>query len=336
MKIVQLHSKRPEVYIVQNALKFINYDLQSDGNCGSITTQFIKDLQEQLNIKTDGKWGNDTWRKYLDKNSFQINPITWIHQIIGLFENSTTIDGYGFAENDIGDSAGANYGILQHNKLGSMKTLLKLANRPDLLNIYNSTNKNIVNHEIKKWFGSALGRFYQNKYFNKYIIDSALDELSQIKSVEKTPLSLGLFCDSRTQNGTQFSNRKPFFADKKDTSNKELIDGYDWDKQFPELPFTKWKNIWLEDFKIFASLPEKEAIRKTNILIMNHMTSLLSSQNRKLEVLAQYRARTSSYKYWKDVLSRRNIWAKGEGIVHGTRYNINTDFFYNNVILYIG
>lgn len=342
MKVVQLGSKRPEVYLVQAAINngsldisLIHNEIRVDGNCGTETKKYITEMQERLDFDPDdidGKWGNGTWTVYLaNYPTFRMSPLTWIQSIIALFENSSTKDGYGFAENDIGDGAGANYGILQHNKLGSMVTLLKMAGEYKLLTVYNSTNKNIVNKDIKYWMNSPNGRYYQNKYFQEKIIQPAAAELGRICTVEPTPLSLGLFCDSMTQNGTQFSNRKPFFAKEQSGIDRELIDGKNWDEKFPELPFEKCKEIWKQDFAEFKDLPEKEAIKKTNIKIINHMCSLLDTQERKLELIAEYRARTSSYKYWKDVLSRRLLWATGKSVVHGSKYDLEADFFYSHV-----
>lgn len=333
MKVVMNGSKRPEVFLTQSALKSKGYSLDIDGNCGSITAGYIKDEQTNLKVSPiDAKWGNGTWRAFFKENpDFKLDPYKWIHQLIGLFENSMTKDGYGFGEDDIGDGAGWNGGILQHNRLGSMKTLLLLAGRQDFLNIYNNSDKYVVNNTIKNWCGSREGRDAQNDYFTKYIISPAKEELSMISGLELSVRSLGMFCDSRTQNGTMYSYRKPFFAEKQSGIDSELWTGEDWDVQFPELPFEDWKKIWKQDFNDYSNLSEKDAILKTNIKIMNHMVSLLDTQERKMELLAQYRARTSSYKYWLDVLSRREIWSKGEGVVHGTRYNIVSDFFYDHI-----
>jgi hypothetical protein len=333
MKAIKKGTKRPEVFIVQSALKHKEYILDIDGNCGKITAGYIKDEQTNLRVNPiDAKWGDGTWRAFLKENpNFKLDPYKWIHQLIGLFENSMTKDGYGFAENDIGDMAGWNGGILQHNRLGSMETLLILAGRKDLLKVYNNSNKYVINYTIKDWLGSKEGIDTQNKYFEKYIIKKAKKELSMISGLELSVRSLGMYCDSSVQNGTMYSYRKPFFAKKQSGIDKELYTGKNWNAKFPEIPFEKWKNIWKQDFQDYSNLSEKEAILKTNIKIMNHMVSLLNTQERKMELLAQYRARTSSYRYWADVLSRRLIWAEGEGIVHGTHYDIYDDFFYNNV-----
>lgn len=305
--------KRPEVKILQNLL-----DCKVDGWLGEKTEVTLKQKQYQLGLISDGICGKNTWNKILTEKS--INHLDLIQSIICRFEIYNK--GYGMAEDDIGDNAGANYGILQHNKYGSMKTLLKLADREDLLEVYYSTDLSKVNPTIKDWFGSSEGIKFQDKYFEKYIYNKAVDELDILVDTlatldlqEKFRI-IGMFCDSIVQNGTMFSPNKAPFTENPKYKGREFYEGEEWDVIFGNLiPFSKLKEVFKRQDK------EK---REANISTIIELLTIIIDQplELKLELVAQYRARTSSYKWWRVVLARRQIWSQGQGILYGSNINL--------------
>ena len=166
------------------------------------------------------------------------------------------------AESDIGDSAGANVGLVQHNNYGSMRTLLLMAGRKDLLAKYNSTDKSKVNPDIKHWAGSPEGIDAQNKYFKQIIFDPSfkyIPDLGPLAEWKNDPAMrlyferlIMLIADSRVQNGGLFSSRRPFWktleAEYKGTPRyRELFYGKRWNRLLGEyITYDALKVRWFE------------------------------------------------------------------------------------------
>ena len=339
-------SKRPVVYILQGMLKTVGYEIGVDGSVGNLTEHILKQAQKDLNFKNpDGDWGRGSWTRFLEKYKdvdFKINPIRLVHEMIAYPETSSK-NSYGFGEKDIGDGAGANYGVLQHNKLGSMKTLLKMAGKNHLYTLYCNTNKYKVNETIKDWFGTKEGRDWQNKYFKEKIWDRAIQQINLIDLKFDEPLLnlrlIGLYCDTQTQNGTMYSPSKGPFAKPDSNINSELYKGESWDYIFGNYcTFKELKNTWnkfysekTKEFKNYGNVKEtkRKIMKETNLITIKYLTQEAIPETEpelKLKMLGQYRARTSSYKYFTDVLSRRNIYSKGAGYMHGDYIDLERDY----------
>jgi len=340
-------SKRPVVYILQDMLKTIGYELNSDGAVGTTTEFIFKAEQSKLGFsKPDGDWGGGTWTKFLEKYSdveFNIDPIRLVHEMIAYPETSSR-NAYGFGENDIGDGAGANYGVLQHNRLGSMKILLKMAGKNHLYTIYCNTNQYKPDPTIKEWFNSPDGRYWQNEYFKQIIWDRSVNQINLINLKFTDPLLnlrlLGLYCDTQTQNGTMYSSNIGPIAKPDSSINSELYTGTSWDYIFGNYcTFKELKDVWTQffnqktiDFSSYGSnKQEKDSkiMTETNIATINYLVNTAIPEDKpelKLEIIGQYRARTSNYFYFKDVLSRRNIYAKGKGYMHGDYIDLEQDY----------
>ena len=332
-KVIQHGTKRPEVLIFQQMCKDLNYNVGPiDGIAGGKVEETILEIQAEVQVKDDGKFGKSSWTLFLEKysNIRITNPITLLQTITCGYETGAK-DAYGFAQNDIGDNAGANYGVVQHNRLGSMATLLTLAKEYSLLENYNHTNKYIVNPDIKNWMGSSKGIEYQNIYFKKYIFNPAKRELDLLDfTFPQADLNfrlMGLFTDSLTQNGGMYSTYKKPVAVPGDY-DAELYKGETWDYLFGEwCTFKQLDEKWEKYYKTYKlQYEKKEATQKTNIKVMKELVHTITEDQLKMEMIAQYRARTSSYRWWLVVLARRNSFARGKCVVQGSLIDLYQDY----------
>ncbi len=177
-------SSRPGVIMFQQAMTVIGKELDDDGKFGPKTTKMIKLWQEEHDLEDDGLVGLNTWTMILNETitagGYKPSLLLRVMEYISWCEVSSTRDVYGMAEADIGDGAGANYGAVQHNSYGSMASLLRQAGRTGLLAKYNSTDKSVVNQDIRGWMKSADGVREQNKYFKRVIFDPALKYIPQL------------------------------------------------------------------------------------------------------------------------------------------------------------
>lgn len=330
--------KRPAAKIFQAVANSIGVDAGDfDGIIGDKGSEAIKKIQSSLGLEADGVCGEDTWTALIENYVFLINPLDLLQEITCFAETSARPDPYGFAEDDIGDDAGANYGVLQHNSYGSMAALLKENNALDILAAYNSTNKHVVNQTVRAWMGSPTGIKAQNNYFIEHIVNPAKQEMARLNYTFEDPIMqlrfLGLFTDSLTQNGTMYSpGAGPFVMSPDDTIDQELYNGKQWNYIFNDYcTYNELKELWNDTFKINRAniSTDKEAKRKTNFDVIYKLFHKLPENSLRLQLLAQYRARTSRQKYWKVVLMRRNLFAKGEGNVNSQACNLENDYCIN-------
>jgi len=359
---IKVTTKRPEVFLYEGALaKVGHYDGALDGWYGNGCAEATKGYQEKNGLDADGIIGKGTATSLIRaavKEGFEPDLLCRIMSVIAFYEVSNRSDAYGMAENDIGDNAGANYGIMQCNSLGSVVSLLKMAGRTDLVQVYNSSDKSVVNPTIKDFFGSSAGIKAQNDYFENTILRIAMKELRAFgcfaawenDASMKTwwERAVLLFCDSVVQNGTMWSrNARPFWKDLVGSEGRpasqnvpELYYGKWWDEVLGEYikyeDFkTKW---WAENEKQLADDSDVKAARKATTIAVakDIITNLIPSSDpaAKLMVLAQTRSRSSSPKYWyQAVASRRVTDATGtskshpSGEVKGGTIDLAADYF---------
>jgi len=324
---IQATTKRPEVFLYQGALQRVGfYDGAVDGWYGKGTAKAIASFQAEHGLQDDGILGKGTATELIrqaEAAGFVADLQLRIMSIIAYYEVSNRRNAFGMAENDIGDNAGANYGIFQCNSLGSVNTMLKLAGRNDLRSQYNSTDKAVVNSAVQDWFGSAEGIATQIKYFEQYTVKGAMKELRDFGAFdawENDPAmkthwerAVLLFCDTRIQNGTMWSgSRRPFWKDlvgadryKPYQNVPELYHGTWWDEQLGKyIPYEDMKQLWWAEYKRLGE--DKKAT--TKVVAQQLVTqNCAADPQAQLLVLAQLRARSSWEKYWFQAVASRRI-----------------------------
>jgi len=366
---IKATTKRPEVFLYQGALKAVGaYDGEVDGWFGNGSAEAVKAFQEKNNLEpVDGVIGKGTASVLLPQAhaaGFVPDLNTRIMSVIAFYEVSNRRDAFGMAENDIGDGAGANYGIFQCNSYGSVVSMLKLAGRSDLVNVYNGADKKVVNPTIQDWFGSTEGIKTQMRYFEEKLLKLAMKELrafgafdaweddpSMKKYWERAVL---LFCDSVVQNGTMWSgSRKPFWKGIEDWEKSDPK-GYKW----PELYYGTWWNetlgkyidygedgesgmkaLWWKHYEKHGGKDrsdlDKGACKAANQsaaqeIVTQHCAADPEAQ---LLVVAQFRSRSSWDKYWYQAVASRRITdaagtsaAHPSGVVNGAKLKLAEDY----------
>jgi len=341
-------TKRPEVWLASVALAACGYDLSEQGTADDKFIRAVKEFQKAHGLSSDGIIGGGTWPILIGESAREgyVPDLRKRTQTCSCFFENGRRDAYGMAEDDIGDNAGANYGIVQHNARGSMKTLLRLAGRPDLLNIYTGSDKSKVNTRIKAWMGSSAGIKAQDKYFNQRIYKKALrytEELGFSLS-NKTPGSaeqilfercVALMVDIVIQNGSLYSRTgKPFWRtytsdDPRGFKYRELYEGTLWDNLFAEygIPYSRLKSEWWaqceEKLKTMGKGDSRQSVNKG---LMTSYMSELEDGTMKLALAAQWRSRCSSSRWWYRVWQRKGSLALGSGKAQGSKINTAKDF----------
>lgn len=361
-------TKRPEVFLYQGALKKIGaYTGAVDGWYGGGSSKAVEKFQTDNNLSpVDGIVGADTATeiiKQAEAAGFEPDLNLRIMSVIAFYEVSNRKDAFGMAENDIGDNAGANYGIFQCNSLGSVASLLQRSGETGLLTKYNSTDKSVVNPDVRWWFGSADGIAAQVKYFEDKLLYLGMKELRAFGKFDAWELdpamavqwgrAVLLFCDSIVQNGTTWSgSRRPFWknlvgADSAPASwrVKELYYGDWWDEQLGKyLEYgvdgtTGMKKLWWDHYKQHGGDPDgahnKSACKAANQSAAAAIIDMIPDDDpaSKLSVVAHFRSRSSWHKYWyQAVASRRITDAYGtsdkhpSGVVNGRALDLACDY----------
>ncbi len=370
-KVVLFHgSKRPEVFLYQHALQNIygrGRSLRADSIFGSKTLAFTNRFQNEKSLDNDGKVGKEVWTTLLnlvvdgELDFYGLFPLSQrVASLICLFETGHKKDAYGFSEDDIGDGAGANYGVLQHNSLGSMKRLLSMTGRKDLLKEYESTDKSKVNENIAYWMGTVEGISAQETYFNEVICKKARLELEEIGIDDGIyhDLDAGFYekafafaCDTITQNGTLFSNRRgPFLTTEEmeryssfKAKYPELYYGNEWDKRFRGIDIFISGNCNLfyssyADVKLIYNEFLSGSWRDKNKEFIKYFVQEARKRERSkywdkviLMLLAQVRSRCSARRYWRGVEARRMLYPNGTSVIHGERVDLLHDYGIGNI-----
>ena len=340
LTVLKKGAGRPEVFTLQEALTAVNYPTDgADGRFGAKTEFAVLCFQRGAGLGDDGEVGKGTWTRLLRSAKGYAPPLSrCCHSLVAYYETGNHQDAYGTAEADIGDNAGANYGVLQHNSFGSVNIILNMAGRSDLLKLYNTTDKSVPNPDVKAWFGEREGREAQNRYFLDIIWKRALQMVDGIPFIAAwrgnkllNPFyerACMMMVDNMTQNGGLWSEkRKPFWAsltadEAQNPNYAELYYGKRWNALLGEyITYDFLKTKWFELEKSYAGNREKANREGYNLL-----AAMLPDAQSKLVLLAQWRARTSWEKYWTDVESRRMLDATGDGRVHGDHINLAQDF----------
>lgn len=341
-------SKRPAVMLLQQAFNTVEYDLRSDGDFGDKTDKVARDYQAKKKLHVDGEIGGGTWPVLLNEaygKGFNPDLMIRIMEMVAWNEVSNHRNVYGMAEdeirdkNGVPDGAGANFGLAQHNRKGSMETLLRMSSRTDLLQKYHTTDKTVVNEDIQEWMGSPQGIQYQNEYFKIKIYEPAFDYIPTLglEGWKDDPQLypywerlVAMLCDSRVQSGGFFSRHRPFWKTlepeyKNDARYRELYYGKGWDALLGEhIKYSELKVAW---FSKMSSLEESDNhAPKTNKQLMRQLLKLIPDPETKLVLLAQWHSRSCSSRWWKKVESRRMLIATDNGKVNGASLRLYEHF----------
>lgn len=340
--ILKHGSRRPEVIMLQEALNALEFDCgAADGWWGKKTTKAVTAFQTQeFGVAlTDQLVGRGTWTRLLERTEHETG---WrpslerrIQTVICYYENSTRTNAYG-STSRLNDGAGYNYGVLQHNGYGSLATLLEMAGQGDLLRAYKAGGRDRYNADVQHWMGSVEGIAAQNKYFHTKTVRQAreiadevpgiTDYFAQAHLLPYHERYLLLLADSANQNGALWSpNRKPFWRsitneEAKHAKYRELYHGYRFNQLFMGRGFSydSLKAIWTEvERAVKAEGGGRREINKRAMIRI--LRDEIPDPEMKLVLIAQWRARSSSPKWWTDVEVRRMLDATGEGSVHGSR-----------------
>lgn len=336
-------SKRPEVYLLQGALVQCGYDPKGvDGDFGSGCDAAVKLFQTEKGLLSDGIVGKGTWTALLRQArlaGFEPDLHRRVQSLVAWFEVDGFQNAYGQAEPDIGDHAGANYGVLQHNSLGSLVTVLKMGGRKDLADSYQAMkDKSGVYPAVQEWMGSSKGRAAQNRYFDEKVWKRAEDQLATIPEFRKWQndallhryweRAMVLAVDTVTQNGGLWSgSRKPFWQSLTDDERRvakyrELYFGERWDSLLGLwVSYESMKTAWFEWKKKCDG-----DVGRANVGACNELIQRIPDAERKLVLVAQWRARTSWEKYWTAVEARRMLDATGHGRVNGAQIELARDY----------
>lgn len=356
-------TKRPEVFLYQGAGKAVGvYQGDIDGWYGTGSKKAFEDFQTANNLSpVDGIIGGDTATELIKQataTGFKADLHTRIMSLIAYYEVGNRADAFGMAENDIGDGAGANYGVFQCNNYGSVVSMLNLAGRSDLVSVYNNADKTKVNPTIKDWFGGTEGIATQMRYLEEKLMPIAMRELREFGSFDawETDSAMAvwwgravlIFLDSTVQNGTMWStSRRPFWKDLNGAEGRpssqnipELYYGTWWDEQLGEyIKYEDMKTKWWAEKEVqdtanpdHSKVAYKTANRNVAKDIVDNIIPSSSPQS-KLLILAQFRSRSSSPTWWyQAVASRRVTDATGDskdhpsGVVNGAHLVLPCDY----------
>lgn len=337
-------SKRPSVILLQQALNAaVGAKLTIDGDFGMGTNTIVRAYQKAKGLYVEGVVGGGTWAVLLNeatKKGWKPDLMLCVMEVVAWYEVGSHRNAYGMAEDDIGDGAGANYGLVQHNNYGSMRTLLNMSGRQDLLKQYNSTDKSKVNPAIKSWMGSPDGIAAQNKYFEQIIFNPSFKYVPDLGPLAEWADDatmkpyfdrlIMMLADSRVQNGGMFSSRRPFWKtleeEYKGTPRyRELFYGKRWNKLLGEhVKYEELKERWFKTMHALSEVDNKAP--ETNKALIVAILHQIDDPEDQLILLAQWRARTSSSRWWEVVEARRMLDADGQGKVNGAVLDLYLDF----------
>jgi hypothetical protein len=346
--VARLGTKRPEVHNLQGALEAVEYyDGDLTGIVDDKTAAAIKTFQSEAigPDEADGIAGRVTYGHLLERaKAAGWQPVTMrlLQAVICFYETSTCRNAYGNTSL-LDDGAGCNYGVLQHNSLGSLVSLLKRAGRDDLVKAYKATPRDEVCHEVKAWMGSEAGVVAQDDYFTDKIYGLAKGYSDEMPGMYKLFNDAGLrylqrymliLCDCVVQNGALWSpKRKPFWRSLTDDEAKvakyrELYYGHRFDELMIEtecggpLKYDQLKAEWYSVEREVGQDNRREVNRRTMIRLL----AKIPSPRDRLVLMAQMRARSSSPKWWTTVERRRMLDATGKGKVNGVSLELERDF----------
>ncbi|MCX8008715.1 MAG: peptidoglycan-binding protein [Patescibacteria group bacterium] len=160
-----------------------------DGLFGKKTEEAIKQWQKNNNLQETGIVNKEELKIMLP----QIELKYKILEVIACFEVGLpqyTSNAWGKVT-EIDDGAGENYGVMQHNKFGSLQVMKAQYNFDD----------------PRTFYGSAKGIEAQMWYFEEHILKKAKEFCTKFNM--KTDRELLLVCDSIVQGGSAYPTRPP-------------------------------------------------------------------------------------------------------------------------------
>lgn len=298
--------------------------VEDDGIFGRGTEKAVVEFQRAYGLDTDGMVGPNTWSAVLaeaDKSG------SWAHHFPLMFrimewvawvETGGVADSFGFAEGDIGDGAGANYGVIQYNSRGSMRRLLK-AYAPSLYHDYAKDPAGVVD-DVRSWMRSQEGIKAQVSDFKIHIYDRARSWIQQRMIVDQASADMeNCWCelaDMFVQHGSATSPyRTPDWCEySKWVSRKELP---------PQTSEAALLVMREKPEELGDPLSDNEAILETFLDLAYQRKCPAWSVGL---IIGLLRGSCSKPKYADAVLHRRWCIGYGRGTVHGSEVSMYDDF----------
>lgn len=311
-------AKRPEVAVLRAAIR--GYDLASLTSGGYTYTEEmekkVEALQKENGLKVDGVVGPNTWKaisKVIRPSNVSIHLKSFI--LSTYIELGGHQDAFGFREPDIGDGAGSNFGTLQFNNRGSLKTVTEAS--PAGKDVYTKymSNPDKYRDLMGDWMGSEEGIMAQVNYYKNMVSSKVMPELEQLPYMLDDPAgaTLALMIDLRIQNGTVFSPyRRPQQADLKGR----------WDKRFGRV--IPWRCVQYLLSATSGSI--REANRQVLREVLGRIMEDTGNYREGRAALAMYRARCSRKRYVERVEARKLLFADGEAEIHGQTFKLYDEF----------
>lgn len=310
-------TKRPAVLSLQKMLK-----LEVDGIFGDKTEQVVRQLQQAHGLKVDGIVGPKTWEIIMAASAIPPDLMYRIYEWVAWVECGTVQDAFGKAEPDIGDGAGANYGVIQYNARGSMERLLRNAGMDSLLSRYRSHDQSKVMDDLKRWMGSQAGIRAQIDDFHDHIYSPALAFVESLPGAGYVNLRhwermVALVTDIHVQNGQVYS---PYRIPDK-TELRSLFDQH----LRPMLvdPDKVWSSV---ETRLVDGDP-RDVNEQACRAFLEALALDGTQPYRNMGIgLAIYRGLCSRKKYRARVVARKLTIVLGHGKVHGSKVNMYDDF----------
>ncbi len=256
----------------------------------------VAGVQNVVGVEVDGFWGENTekavrsWLEGLElpysgilageglRLLLAMMPISAkIFEVIAICEVGEIRNAWG-QTCDIGDGAGKNYGPLQVNRLGSVSALRKYLPEGE---------------RFEDWIGTPDGAVATMHWFEEYHMAKAREIVSEIMGLQtEDERAIGLAVDAIVQGGFPPQNHAYLW--------KDLPEGDLW-KQW------EMKTRELYDRK---GVKPSESFRES--VAFGRSIGLDP-----VDVFAELHPRSGQSRYLGDQLSRRRLWARGEGFVHG-------------------
>lgn len=161
-----------------------------DGYFGPITSQKVKDYQYANGFDETGEVDQNLL-EYMFKDGMQLTYR--IYELIACFETGFTRNAWTYTCVVKGDGAGKNWGVLNHNRYGSLQ-MLKGRYMPK-------------GEDFEEWFYTTNAAKAQYRYFLEIVWARATAFAYQIG--DTTPRSVALFCDTITQAGNTLPSKAP-------------------------------------------------------------------------------------------------------------------------------
>lgn len=283
----------------------------------------VSNFQKEKNLKVDGTIGPETWKalSYFPEGG-SMPPLYLRAQVVTAeIETGHVANTYGFnTGKDIGDGAGVNFGIVQHNSRGSLNKLLTDYAPVRIRQNWRRT-KSI--RDLSEWMGSAEGVEAQNKYYKAEIYDTALHNYSLLTEDRNTndvdyERFIVLLCDIAVQNGIFYSSYR---------SIDEINDNGNWGRFLGH--YIDWILVREKSKKLKETFTANTIVnRKAMDFVSTHVTNI----NDFMVGVAMYRSRCSRKKYMNRVEQRKLTIAvplgyKGwQGEIHGKEMDMYKNF----------